>query len=306
MEEKLREMKTKDNPREIENEGQSSWGMESDIVSAELRKKRLNLKLKRVNLRLKRKRQKQDDSTTSNGRDQGQSLCCSISITRDAKGLIIVSNSSYLPSSTDNQATPTSVDGCGKSPRKRRASFKLAQERLSYETNQLVNKENKKPRPPSPDVSVISIEAPPIGLQPHPPAEEGRLSNRRQSSDVTIVSVEAPPTEVQPHPPAEEEKTSCAFGFHLWNNLYRPKKSRDIIGNKEGVAKVHNWLLKWKTRPLREPEGGVKGDPLRAATTRDNTVPDPDPDFKVPSQTLRRRPRTVNLNESFNSSSCSN
>ena len=182
-------------------------------------------------------------------------LSCSIAVTRDPKGLIIVNVDSYT---TKSVATP--ISGCGQqsSPRKRRTSFRLAQERLTKEAESgaelkielITNKENKKP--------LICRVTTPIEIRPHPQCD----------------------------PP------SCAFGVHQWNHLYRPIRSCDIIGNKMGVAKIHDWLSKWKSS-----SNNGRGLVMDKQSCHDNAGPHP---------IRRRRQRLIDLNESLNSSFCSN
>ncbi len=190
---------------------------------------------------------------------RGRGLPCSIAVTRDPKGLIIVNADSYT---TRSVATP--INGRGQqpsSPRKRRTSFRLAQERLTKEAESvaelkvesIINKENKKP----------------------------------------LICSMATPTESRPHP--QEEPPSCAFGVHQWNHLYRPIRSHDIIGNKVGVAKIHDWLSKWKSSSNNSNNG--RGLVMNTQGCHDNTDPQP---------TRRRRQRLIDLNESLNSSFCSN
>ena len=227
---------------------------------------------------VRKRQQKQTVAITKRRNNNDLSLCCSINITRDSKGLIIVDTNRY--SSYDNKdgnvpsALPSNQkDGVtlhsnqnGKITRSRRTAFKIAQERLSYEYP-VINKENKKP-----------------------------------SQDVTIVATPTPQTEspallTETSPLEEIKSPSCRFGLHLWNDLYHPKKSCDIIGNKEGVAKVYNWLSKWKSPNSKDLETEINA-------TRINPASRGDPDYMAPL--VRRRARAVNMNDSLNSSFASN
>ena len=79
-------------------------------------------------------------------------------------------------------------------------------------------------------------------------------------------------------------------------------KSCDIIGNEEGVARVYNWLSKWK---YSNPKG-TTNPPLIPAIPVIPVIPvipdNSDPDFSIP---IRHRSRIVNnsMNSSFSSNS---
>ncbi len=157
-----------------------------------------------------------------------------------------------------------------KSPSKRRAAFKAAQERLSYEYP-VINKENEKPNEA---VTMVTTPTTLIDRGTSPPLEEL----------IEMDSLE------------EIKQPSCKFGVHLWNDLYQPKKSCDIIGNEEGVARVYNWLSKWK---YSNPKG-TTNPPLIPVIPVIPVIPDnSDPDFSIP---IRHRSRIVNnsMNSSFN------
>ena len=227
---------------------------------------------------VRKRQQKQTVTITKRRNNNDLSLCCSINITRDSKGLIIVDTNRY--SSYDNKdgnvpsALPSNQkDGVtlhsnqnGKITRSRRTAFKIAQERLSYEYP-VINKENKKP---SQDVTIVATPTP---------------------------QTESPALSTETSPLEEIKSPSCRFGLHLWNDLYHPKKSCDIIGNKEGVAKVYNWLSKWKSPNSKDLETEINA-------TRINPASRGDPDYMAPL--VRRRARAVNMNDSLNSSFASN
>lgn len=41
---------------------------------------------------------------------------------------------------------------------------------------------------------------------------------------------------------------SCAFLTDLWTELYRPRESGQVIGNRRGVQQLQNWLQQWRNK----------------------------------------------------------
>ena len=84
-----------------------------------------------------------------------------------------------------------------------------------------------------------------------------RLAKKRSTSQ----DKEQAPPDLQPlgekrrrmeatHNPPEngESGTSCALLTDLWTELYRPRESGQVIGNRRGVQQLQNWLQQWKNK----------------------------------------------------------
>ena len=248
-----------------------------------------------------KKRKINSTSNHTEKRRKGLTLCCSINITRDSKGLIMVNTGSYL----DGGVTPPvfGSEKGAKSPRKRRTSFMLARDKIKSETAAVVV--------PLTDESTVTATA--INKENREPPQS--------TANTTTIAMETPLTQrnIQPVCPVTLlEKPSCTFGLHLWNDLYQPKQSCDIIGNQEGVGKIFDWLSKWRDRcsnsSAKEQSGKQPTTVLKKGRSSE-TYPKQqqervppisstgDSDFKVPSR--RRTPRVVSVDDSFNSSFCS-
>ena len=248
-----------------------------------------------------------DEKQTRGRRNQQlltkESLCCSIHIECISDNLLIGSPK------VDKSFYEGSSSYAG---RKRRHSFRLAQDKLKRNTYDTRNDSRI-------DDEEMSTVVKRMEVKPKSKLKRGlasRASNRKSvsddltseikgSRDVIIISEDNPETITNQCSPV-----SCEFGHDVWSDVYQPKRSCDIIGNEESVSRIHSWLQQWKNRCLvaKETENvdlNKRHDrPLKVKTTQQDCSEE-DSDFK-PSRTRRSRraPPSI-LDDSFNSSVCS-
>lgn len=215
-------------------------------------------------------------------------LHCTIHIIRNSSKGIKVDTGKYKGCDVSGRGLRS------RSPSRRRASFRQAQEKIQADL--ALGKENKMPR------SLSRIKTPPI-------------DKSSSEDDISIISVENKETRLPEEEPLKENQQleqpkeqfdvlpSCSFGTHLWNDFYRPNNTSDIIGNERSVIQVRDWLLKWKTRSINSnnKEVAIEGGAEKRDKGQDG---DGGSDFKA-SRRRKRVLRSISLDESFNSSICS-
>ena len=253
-------------------------------------------------MRTSEKQQKQKDGRRNQQLLTKESLCCTIHIECISDNLLIgspkVDKSFYEGTSSYTR-------------RKRRQSFQLAQDKLKRNTYDTRNVSRK-------DDEEMSAVVKRMEVKPKSKLKRGlasRASNRnsvshdltseiKDSRDVLIISEDNPETVTNQCSPV-----SCEFGQDVWNDVYQPKRSCDIIGNEESVSRIHSWLQQWKNRCLvaKETENvdlNKRHDrPLKVKRTQQDCSEE-DSDFKPRTRRSRRAPPSI-LDDSFNSSVCS-